>query len=789
MQSMNGAATLARYGPRGLGVLVCVMLLAALLPASALAAPKGSARNHVVTLAVPNADQVFKPGNRIGRQRIKLRAQRTESVTDRLAQQHGFRARHRFERTAPGFSARLTPSQVAAIASDEKVISIRPARRFKPAAQITPRGIMRIKAGPDGPPQPDVDVDIAILDTGIGPVGGNELNVAGGYNCTGSPGSPGHDKNDWQESNGAGHGTHVAGTAAARDNSIGGVGVAPGARLWSVRVFDGNFGDEATIVCGIQWAISTHDGPAAPLGSQPIEVINMSLQGPRGAIVEQCPGAFDDIIHQAICDAVGVGITVVVAAGNNGSNARGISPAGYDQVITVGALSDFDGLGGGGAASDCPGYWGERDDTYANYSNYGDDVDIVAPGTCVESTTPGNGTATRRMTGTSMASPHVAGAVANYLADHPGTPPAKMAKIVRASGRLDWNPKSDPHWSGPSDQDEPNRVLDANAMTASDNVRVWLYKDGFRVGGKATTRSTRVDVQRVGGYEGQVTLGVNGLPGAVGSTSFKDSGLNGLTGLGTKLSLKLKGKGPEGSYAFDITAQGGGGTPSGSRTMALTVDRTGPTVTNLGTRVRAGRTKLGTNGSAETFVQWDASDALSKVTKVVLQRKIGSRAWKSLGTQNGSSSKVVLKPRQANKFRIVATDSLGNRTTSGATSARLSVRDSDSGLLLQPASGGWKSKPIRKAFDGTLLQANKPAESIATTFSGKAFAIVAPVGPGRGKLRLRVDGGDWREVSLKANKGSHKRVVFGRRVEDGSHQLEIEGFKGQTAIDAILIIR
>jgi subtilisin family serine protease len=443
--------------------------LVALLPLSTLAAPEGRPRNYVVTLAVPNAEQTFSAGNRVARQRIRSRADRTTNVTDRLVQQHGFRTRFRFERTAPGFSARLTPSQAAAVGRDEKVISVRPARRFRPANQVTPLGVKRIKAAPEGSSGPDVDVDIAILDTGIGPVGGNELNIAGGINCSGVGTA-----NDWQDSISSRHGTHVAGTAAARDNDIGAVGVAPGARLWSVRVFDGPFGDEATIVCGLQWAISTHDGPDAPAGSQPIEVINMSLQGPRGKIVEECPGAAGDIIHQAICQAVDVGITVVVAAGNNGSSTQKVSPAGYDQVITVAALSDFDGAGGGQAGSDCSLYQNEKDDTYARYSNYGPDVDILAPGTCVESTTTGDGSTTKRLTGTSMASPHVAGAVALYMADHPNASPDRMGKLVRASGRLDWRLRSDPQWSGVSDADEPNRVLDVKAMTGGEGVKVWL---------------------------------------------------------------------------------------------------------------------------------------------------------------------------------------------------------------------------------------------------------------------------------------------------------------------------
>jgi subtilisin family serine protease len=768
-------------------VLLSVLLLSVLLPAAVLGAPAEQTRNYVVALAVSDALKTFEASSRSDRQRIRQRAERASSVTNRLAAEYGFRTRHRFERTAPGFSARMTTSQAARVAADQKVLSVRPARRFKLAAQSTPRGIRRVKAAPDSPGGPDVDVDIAVLDTGIGPVGGTELDIAGGINCADNPSAPGYDADDWEDSISSRHGTHVAGIAAARNNSIGVVGVAPGARLWSVRVFDGPFGDEATIVCGIQWAISTHDGPLAPAGTQPIEVINMSLQGPRDAIVEACPGAPGDLMHRAICEAVEVGITVVVAAGNSSSDARRVSPAGYDQVITVGALSDFDGQGGGHAATDCPFYDTERDDTYARYSNYGPDVDIVAPGTCVVSTTTGNVGATRTLTGTSMSSPHVAGAVARYLAVHPGTPPEQMRRLVRASGRMDWDPKSDPLWSGIRDADEPNRVLDVKALTGPDALKVWLYRDTFGVSKDETKRSTRVDVQRGGGYAGQVTLDVRGLPGSVGSATFDDDRLSGLAGLGTNVALRLKTSGPDGIYDLDVAATGNGGAPVGNRALTLTVDRSGPKVTGLGVRPRVGNTPLAKSGKAKVLLQWNVGDALSKIKKVTLERKIGSGPWKSVKVAKGWKAAPMMKPGKKHRFRVKAVDALRNKTTK-SVAARLSVRDSDSDRWVRPASGGWRTRALKKAYGGSLLQAERPAEALVTPFRGKAFAVVAPVGPGRGGLRLRIDGGAWHRVDLKASRTGQKRVVFSRRVQAGFHRLEIEGLSSRSAVDAILII-
>jgi subtilisin family serine protease len=118
-------------------------------------------------------------------------------------------------------------------------------------------------------------------------------------------------------------------------------------------------------------------------------------------------------LHRAFCRVVGRGISVVVASGNSGQDASRFVPANYREVITVSAFADTNGLPGGGGGS-C---FGEVDDTYASFSNYGPVVDIAAPGVCIRSTRRIGGTVV--YTGTSFAAPHVAGALALYYAAHP----------------------------------------------------------------------------------------------------------------------------------------------------------------------------------------------------------------------------------------------------------------------------------------------------------------------------------------------------------------------------------
>ncbi len=460
---------LGRMAAHSLFIIICVAVLGAVLPAAGLAAPDaraaqgGKSREYIVTLDIADSGRVIQPSSQSARQRIGLRSDRAENATDRIVREHRIKARQRFESTVTGFSARMTPAQVAEVAADPKVSNVRPARTVRLADEIVPAGIKRVKAWTTGTtPGPDIDIDVAVIDTGIGPSDGNgapvdmdpvapqgkpELNIKGGYNCTdlSHPQLWGDD---------TGHGTHVAGIIGARDNSVGTVGVAPGARLWAVKVFDGPQGQEADIVCGLQWAIATHSNDTPD-----IDVINMSMEGQRINTDEDCSQVLGDPagdpIQKEICTATAMGITVVAAAGNQSMNANDSMPGGFDQVISVGAMTDRDGVGWGrGGSSNC--YPGERDDTYASYSNYGREVDIVAPGTCVESTWPSKtGAAMVRMTGTSMAAPHVTGAVARYLADHPSTPPDKMRRLVRAAGRLDWNIKSDPVWSSANDSDPP----------------------------------------------------------------------------------------------------------------------------------------------------------------------------------------------------------------------------------------------------------------------------------------------------------------------------------------------
>jgi len=316
-----------------------------------------------------------------------------------------------------GYSATLSSAAVGALRTDPSVAAVLPDREVHLAAQTLPTGINRVdgelSSTVSGNGSGSVNVDIAIIDTGID-TNHPDLNVVGGVACNGA---------GYEDRNG--HGTHVAGIAAARDNGAGVVGVAPGARLWAVRVLSASgSGSWSNVICGVDW-VTRNVGR--------IEVANMSLGG-SGSEPSGAGCATGDALHDAICRSVAAGVTYAVAAGNAAVNARGAVPAAYDEVITVSALADFNGRSGGGAAATCRS---DTDDTFANFSNFGSDVDLIAPGVCILSTYSGDGY--RTLSGTSMASPHVAGAAALYKSTHPTASPSQVKSALRSAANLNWN--------------------------------------------------------------------------------------------------------------------------------------------------------------------------------------------------------------------------------------------------------------------------------------------------------------------------------------------------------------
>jgi subtilisin len=344
-----------------------------------------------------------------------------------------------YSKALSGFAATMTPAVRNRLAANPLVASIQPDRPIRGTAQYVPYGITRVHADVsktasiDAVDPPRIDVNVAVLDTGVD-TGHDDLNVAGGYSC-----AKGRSYDDHY-----GHGTHAAGTIGALDDRRGVVGVAPGARIFGVKVLDDDAnGTTRELLCGIEWVTSTrYDNDS----KNDIDVANLSLGG-VGTDDGNCGKSDNDVLHQAICKSVEAGVTYVVAAGNEHEDASKLIPAAYSEVITVSAVADADGRSGGEGGS--PACRADQDDTLADFSNHGSVVDIAAPGVCIFSTMPkdaeiGDGSGYGTLTGTSFAAPHVAGAAALWISRHPAASPAEVRSALLAAGSFDWDNKDDP---------------------------------------------------------------------------------------------------------------------------------------------------------------------------------------------------------------------------------------------------------------------------------------------------------------------------------------------------------
>jgi subtilisin family serine protease len=373
-------------------------MLAALLPVSAAAGNGAGADRYIVVLkdAVDSA-----------------------RVADLHSARYGVTVDQIYAHALHGYAAVIPNDRVAAVRSDPNVWFVSTDATVTAQAQQAPTGVRRIGGSSDGATQTlankGTGVGVAVIDTGIQLSHPDLTPVNAGKNCVRTRKAPEDDN---------GHGTHVAGTIAARDNGSGVVGVAPGASLYAVKVLNGQgSGTWSQVICGIDWA-------TANAGT--IKVANMSLGGSGTATPSNpdCSNGNNDALHTAICRSVKAGVTYAVAAGNSAADASGQVPAAYSEVITVSALSDSDGAPGAlGGPPACRTT--EKDDFFASFSNFGAPVDIAAPGVCILSTWLGSGYNT--ISGTSMATPHVTGAAALYIAAHPLATPADVQAGLLAS--------------------------------------------------------------------------------------------------------------------------------------------------------------------------------------------------------------------------------------------------------------------------------------------------------------------------------------------------------------------
>lgn len=275
------------------------------------------------------------------------------------------------------------------------------------STQVVPWGPQRVGAPSSslrvGGGTPNVNVDVFIIDTGV-QLNHPDLKVI-------QPGVsyvPGQTSANDQN----GHGTHVAGIVGAVDNLFGVVGVCPGANIYPVRVLDASgSGQFSTVIAGVNYVRSLKvANPSRKM------VANMSLGASVGTTAY-------NVLDVAVANAISSGVPFAVAAGNSSSSASQFSPAHVTTAMCVGAITQAN--------------------TFASYSNLGSAISILAPGDKILSTYTNSTYAT--LSGTSMASPVVAGIAAFYLTKNPSATPAQIKAALFAAA----NPSSsDPGVTG-----------------------------------------------------------------------------------------------------------------------------------------------------------------------------------------------------------------------------------------------------------------------------------------------------------------------------------------------------
>ena len=520
-----------------------------------------------------------------------------------LGQKNAIKANFIYKYALKGFAGKLTAAQLQVLQSDSRVDYIEQDQiAHINAVQTNPPswGLDRIdqRALPLSTSytynQTGLGVDAYCIDTGIlfahVDFGGRAVT---GYDAITSGGTA---------ADGNGHGTHTAGT-------IGGTsyGVAKAARLIAVRVLDNSgSGSYSQVIAGVNWVTADHTTRPA--------VANMSLGGPIST-------ALDAAVRNSIAD----GVTYCVSAGNGTADASTQSPAGVAEAITVGAT--------------------DITDAFAYFSNFGSVVDISGPGVDITSAWFTSTTATNTISGTSMSSPHVAGAAALYLEANPASTPAQVQSALKANGT-------------------------SNVISGIPSGTVNLLLYSVVAGGPppppppAPTLSSPVDGAT--GVSTSPTLSWNASSGATSytvqvstSSAFTTFAYN-VSGI-TSTSTSVSGLAASTVYYWRVNATNAGGTSAFSATSSFTTAAgSPPAVPSLSSPINGA-----TNVSRTPTLTWNASSgATSYTAQVSTDPGFATFVYNQSGITSTSTTVSGLGSRITYYWRVNATNTFGTSTWS-----------------------------------------------------------------------------------------------------------------------------
>ncbi|PRX49091.1 peptidase inhibitor I9 [Prauserella shujinwangii] len=442
------------------------------------------------------------------------------STVDRVTGRHGGLVKRIFTRALPGYAATMSEAQAKRVAADPAVAYVEQNRR------------MRISADQANPPSWGLDridqrdlplnrnysysssaagVTAYIIDTG----------VMTSHSDFGGRAKSGYDfvDNDATANDCNGHGTHVAGTVGGAAH-----GVAKGVNLVGVRVLDcGGSGTYDGVIAGIDWVTRNAAKPA---------VANMSLGGSVSTAV-------DDAVRRSIAS----GVTYALAAGNDyGANACNTSPARTAEAITVGSTT--------------------RTDARSGFSNIGSCLDIFAPGSDITSTWIGGNSATNTISGTSMATPHVAGAAALYLAGNPSATPKQVRDALVANGttgKVSSPGSGSPNvllYTGNGSSTPPDEPADCAPVSNGTNVDIpdagSAVTSSVTVSGcdRAASSTAKVAVDIKHSYRGDLVIDLVAPDGA--AVRLKNSGSDSADNVITTYTVDASSKAANGTWTLRV---------------------------------------------------------------------------------------------------------------------------------------------------------------------------------------------------------------------------------------------
>jgi hypothetical protein len=388
-------------------------------------------------------------------------------LAQELARAHSGQLASVFQYALKGFAVELTEAQAAALASDPRVAYVEADQVVEAVATQSPAtwGIDRSDqrdlplSGSYTYTQTGQGVNAYVIDTGLR---ATHQEFAGRIGNGFTAVNDGRGTSDCN-----GHGTHVAGTVGGST-----YGIAKQVTIHAVRVLNcQGSGTTTGVIAGVDWVTQNHVDPA---------VANMSLGGSASTALDQ-----------AVANSIAAGVSYAIAAGNSNANACSSSPARVAAANTVGATTSSD--------------------VRSSFSNYGTCVDLFAPGSSITSAWYSSDTATNTISGTSMASPHVAGALALYLQTNPSASPATASQALAAAAT--------PNKVGSAGTGSPNRLLytlfggSAPGDTTAPTTSITSPANGATVSGTVTVSAsasdaggvTRVEVYADGGLVGSDT--------------------------------------------------------------------------------------------------------------------------------------------------------------------------------------------------------------------------------------------------------------------------------------------